>query len=416
MDLIKELQWRGLIKDVTDLELLKESSKKKMTLYCGFDPTADSLHIGHLVPVLMLKRFHDHGHRVIALVGGGTGLIGDPAFRSTERQLLTVETGKKNALKIREQLSQYLDFSNPDKALLLNNYDWLSEITLIDYLNEFGTQFPVNYMLAKETVASRLERGLTYMEFSYMILQALDFHKLYKDYGCNLQIGGSDQWGNITSGVELIRRKEGLYVSGLTLPLITKADGTKFGKSDEGGALWLNKELTSSYQIYQYFLNTLDADVINYLKVFTFLSPKEIEEYEVKTKEAPHLREAQKTLAYELVKTMHGEEEAREALKMSEILFGGNIKELTLPQLKICLEGVKSVDIQEGSELVDGLVALKAATSKRDARELINNGAIYINGEKVVDTYYSFKKEEAIGGELFVIRKSKKYYYLLNLR
>ena len=415
MTLIKELTWRGLIKDATDLELLDQLSQKPMTLYCGFDPTAASLHIGHLVPILMLKRFQNYGHRILALVGGGTGLIGDPSFRKNERQMLTIEQGRLNAEAIKQQLGQYLDFSNPAKTVLLNNYDWLSQINIIDFLSDYGTQFPVNYMLAKETVASRLESGLSYTEFTYMILQGLDYYHLFKNYQCRLQIGGSDQWGNITSGVELIRRKTGESVCGITLPLITKADGTKFGKS-EGGSLWLDKALTSPYTVYQYFLNTLDADVIHYLKVFTFLNEKEIAELEKTTITEPHLRQAQKVLAYELVKIMHSEEDAKEAIKMSEILFGGDVQQLSLSQLKDCLEGVDHAQIEEGSELIDGLLALKAATSKRDARELIQKGSIFLNGEKITDTYYRLNQENAIENEIFVIRKSKKKYYLLSFQ
>lgn len=415
MDLVKEIKWRGLIKDVTDIELLEKLSQKKMTLYCGFDPTAASLHIGHLVPILMLKRFQNYGHRIIALVGGGTGLIGDPSFRKGERQMLTIEQGKENAEAIKQQLSQYLDFSDSSKTLLLNNYDWLHKISVIEFLSNYGTQFPVNYMLAKDTVASRLESGLSYTEFTYMILQSVDYHHLYTNYDCQLQIGGSDQWGNITSGVELIRRKEGVSVCGITLPLITKADGTKFGKS-EGGALWIDKALTSPYTVYQYFLNTLDADVIDYLKVFTFLKQAEIEELGQSVVSEAHLRKAQKVLAYEIVKNMHSEVDAKEALQMSEILFGGDIRKLTLAQLKTCLEGVDNREVEASSELVEALITLKAATSKRDARELIQKGAIYVNGEKITDTYYQLTTQEAIDGQMFVVRKSKKNYYLLYLK
>ncbi len=415
MDLIKDLQWRGLIKDVTDLAMLEELTQKPLTIYCGFDPTASSLHIGHLVPILMLKRFQNHGHRIIALVGGGTGLIGDPSFRKSERKMLTVEQGKINAEGIKKQLSRYLDFSDARKTILLNNYDWLKNISIIEFLSEYGTQFPVNYMLAKDTVASRLEAGLSYTEFTYMILQGVDFYHLFKHENCRLQIGGSDQWGNITSGVELIRRKEGASVCGITLPLITKADGTKFGKS-EGGALWLDRNLTSPYTVYQYFLNTLDADVIHYLKVFTFLTQAEIEALALSVAQEPHLRKAQKVLAFEVVKNMHSEADAQEAITMSDILFGGDVRKLTSEQLAICLEGVDHVEVEENSDFVDGLIAVNAASSKREARELIQKGTFFVNGEKVIDTYYKLTKDQAIGGKMFVVRKSKKKYYLIHIK
>ena len=347
MEFLEELKWRGLIKDTTDAEMLQELLDKKATLYCGFDPTAPSLHIGHLVPVIMLSRFQKAGHRIVALVGGGTGLIGDPSGRSSARKLLTLEDALANAEGLKSQLSRFLDFSDTKKTVLINNYEWLKDINVISFLRDYGRHFPVNYMLAKDTVASRLETGISFTEFSYMIIQSIDFYNLYKRENCRIQLGGSDQWGNITSGVELIRRITGdTETVGITMPLITKSDGTKFGKS-AGGALWLDADKTSPYAIYQYFLNSADADVIHYLKVFTFLNKEEIYALEQEVRENPQNRVAQKKLAYELVKTIHGEAAADEAVKMSQVLFSGKIAELTADQLLVCLNGVPSLNLTE---------------------------------------------------------------------
>ena len=412
MNLLEEMQWRGLYKDVTDLEMLHKLMDEKATIYCGFDPTAPSLHIGHLVPVLMLKRLHDAGHRVIIVVGGGTGLIGDPSGRNSERSLLSLQTSLDNAAALKKQLGRFLNFADPTKAIMVNNYDWLSKINMIEFLRDYGKCFPINYMLAKDTVARRLESGISYTEFSYMIIQAIDFYTLYKNEHCQLQLGGSDQWGNLTSGIELIRRLEGeSEVCAITMPLITKADGTKFGKS-AGGALWLDKNMTSPYALYQYFLNTADADVIHYLKVFTFLLQEEIHEYERGVIEEPHLRAAQKKLAFEIVKTIHSEEDANEAVMMSEVLFGGEIQKLSYEQLKICLSGVPSLKLEAEMPFVDLLVELKAASSKREARELLAKGTYSLNGEKVFDTNLVINKENGIDNKLLVIRRGKKNYYI----
>lgn len=415
MDFLEELEWRGLIKDTTDAKTLKELLDKKATLYCGFDPTAPSLHIGHLVPVIMLSRFQKAGHRIVALVGGGTGLIGDPSGRSSARQLLTLENALENAEGIKSQLSRFLDFSDTKKTVLINNYEWLKDINVITFLRDYGRHFPVNYMLAKDTVASRLETGISFTEFSYMIIQSIDFYNLYQRENCRIQLGGSDQWGNITSGVELIRRITGdTETVGITMPLITKSDGTKFGKS-AGGALWLDKEKTSPYAIYQYFLNSADADVIHYLKVFTFLTKEEIYELEQEVRENPQNRIAQKKLAYELVKTIHGVAAADEAVKMSQVLFSGKIAELSADQLLVCLNGVPSIDLVEDKPLVDVLVEVKAASSKREAREFIKNGSVVINGEKQTDLEYILGKKDAIDEKVIVIRRGKKNYYMVRV-
>jgi len=412
MDFITELQWRGLIKDVTDVNLLGQLLEKKATLYCGFDPTADSLHIGHLVPIQMLMRFQRHGHRIIALVGGGTGLIGDPSGRKNERQLLTLEQSLKNAESIKLQLSQFLDFSDSNRTIMVNNYDWLHKISVIDYLRDFGKSFSINYMLAKDVVASRLQDGISYTEFSYMILQSLDFLNLYEREHCELQIGGSDQWGNITAGVELVRKSKEAAVCGLTLPLITKSDGTKFGKSSSG-SFWLDANRTSPYEIYQYFLNTADADVVHYLKVFTFLSPEEIMELEKTVIEVPEQRLAQRRLAEEMIRIMHGEQALLEAQKMTSVLFGGNVRDLTASQLQICLQGVSSIQVNNPVNIIDALVELKAASSRREARELLAKGTYSLNGEKIEDSSLMLSQANAIDNKLFVLRRGKKNYFLV---
>ena len=412
MNIIEELEWRGLIKDCTDKELLKKLVEEHATVYCGYDPTAASLHIGHLVPVLTLRRLQQAGLRVIALVGAGTGLIGDPSGRKSERQLLTLEQSRINAEGLKSQLGRYLDFSDPKKTLMVSNYDWLKDINVISFLRDYGKNFSINYMLAKDVVASRLEAGISYTEFSYMLLQSIDFLHLYQEEHCQIEMGGSDQWGNITAGVEMIRKVTGNSdVCGFVLPLITKADGTKFGKS-AGGAFWLDRNLTSPYQIYQYFLNSADSEVIHYLKVFTFLTREEIEALEVKVSEHPEFREAQKVLAYEVVKLMHSKEDADDCVKMSEVLFGGNVKDLTLDQIELCFEGVPSLTVSEGDSLVDKLIEIKACSSKRDARELISKGTFSLNGEKTTDTYLTLTKDLAIDGKVIVVRKGKKKYFL----
>ena len=415
MEFLEELKWRGLIKDTTDAEMLQELLEKKATLYCGFDPTAPSLHIGHLVPVITLSRFQKAGHRIVALVGGGTGLIGDPSGRSSARKLLTLEDALANAEGLKSQLSRFLDFSDTKKTVLINNYEWLKDINVISFLRDYGRHFPVNYMLAKDTVASRLETGISFTEFSYMIIQSIDFYNLYKRENCRIQLGGSDQWGNITSGVELIRRITGdTETVGITMPLITKSDGTKFGKS-AGGALWLDADKTSPYAIYQYFLNSADADVIHYLKVFTFLNKEEIYALEQEVRENPQNRVAQKKLAYELVKTIHGEAAADEAVKMSQVLFSGKIAELTADQLLVCLNGVPSLDLTEEKPLVDVLVEIKAASSKREAREFVKNGSVLINGEKQTNIEHVLSKNDAIDNKVIVIRRGKKNYYMVRV-
>jgi tyrosyl-tRNA synthetase len=416
MDLLQELEWRGLINQVTDEEGLRQLlNEEKVTLYCGFDPTADSLHIGNLLPILTLRRFQLAGHRPIALVGGATGLIGDPSGKKSERTLNPKETVQQWSNRIKEQLSRFLDFDAQDNpAKIANNYDWIGSIDVITFLRDVGKNFGLNYMLAKESVQSRIETGISFTEFSYMILQAFDFLQLYQTENCRLQIGGSDQWGNITAGLELIRKTEGeAKAFGLTIPLVTKADGTKFGKT-ESGTIWLDKEKTSPYEFYQFWINTDDRDVIKYLKYFTFLSKDEIEELERKLLEAPEQRAAQKALAEEMTKLVHGEDALKQAIRISEALFSGTVSELTAEEIEQGFKDVPSFEY-EGEEvsLVELLVMAKIVPSKRQAREDIANGAIYVNGERVQDINAVITKENRIEGRFTIIRRGKKKYYLI---
>lgn len=422
MNILDELEWRGLINQVTDREgLEKLLDSQTVTLYCGFDPTADSLHIGHLVPIVMLKRFQKAGHKPIALVGGGTGMIGDPSGRSSERSLNSKEVVMGFAESIQKQIGKLVNFGEGENPIVSrNNYDWLSNMTFIEVLRDAGKHFSINYMLAKESVSSRIETGITYTEFSYMLLQSIDFMKLYEEENCQLQIGGSDQWGNITAGMELIRRtrenpeEEDVKVFGLTVPLITKADGTKFGKS-AGNAIWLDPEKTTPYEFYQFWINTDDRDVVKFLRYFTFLSKEEIEELEKEVETQPEKRVAQKRLAEEMTILVHSKEALQQAIKISDALFSGNIKELTVEEIE---QGFKDVPTHQLEKtdigLVDLLVQAKISPSKRQAREDIQNGAIYINGERQQDTNYEVTAADRIGDVFTVIRRGKKKYTLID--
>lgn len=416
MDLLEDLQYRGLINQITDEEGLKKLlAEESVKLYCGFDPTADSLHIGHLLPILILRRFQLAGHKPIALVGGATGLIGDPSGKKAERTLNAKETVENWVESIKGQLSRFLDFdSKENPAIMANNYDWTGKMDVITFLRDVGKNFGLNYMLAKDTVQSRLESGISFTEFSYMILQSLDFLKLYETENCRLQIGGSDQWGNITAGLELIRKThEEAKAFGLTVPLVTKADGTKFGKT-EGNAVWLDPEKTTPYEFYQFWINTDDRDVVNYLKYFTFLSHEEIEELAKATAEQPEKRLAQKALAEDVTKLVHGEAALKQAIRISEALFSGNIKELNGAEIEQGFKDVPSFTNTEAeTNLVDLLVAAKISPSKRQAREDIQNGAIYINGDRVTDVGYVLGDSDKIEGKFTIIRRGKKKYYLI---
>ncbi|HJD14918.1 MAG TPA: tyrosine--tRNA ligase [Candidatus Enterococcus stercoripullorum] len=414
-DLFQELKERGLVYQTTDEDaLVKHLNEESVKLYVGFDPTADSLHIGHLLPILMLRRFQQHGHMPIALVGGGTGMIGDPSFKDQERQLNTLETVQNWSQSIKNQLSRFIDFDNEENpAIIANNYEWLGKLSLIDFLRDVGKNFTINYMMSKESVKRRIETGISYTEFAYQLLQAYDFLKLYDNYGCLLQLGGSDQWGNITSGIELMRRERDVQGFALTMPLITKADGTKFGKS-EGNAVWLDAEKTTPYEFYQFWINTDDRDVIKFLKYFTFLSLDEIAEIEKEFMAAPETRVAQKALAKEVTTLVHGKEAYEQAVHISQALFSGNIKELSASEIKQGFKGVPSYTVPQDADLklLEVLVVSGLVQSKRQAREDLQNGAIYINGERVQDLEYQLSDVDKIG-DMVVLRRGKKKYFLL---
>lgn len=414
--LIEDLKWRGLIYQQTDEQGIEDLlNKEQVTLYCGADPTADSLHIGHLLPFLTLRRFQEHGHRPIVLIGGGTGMIGDPSGKSEERVLQTEEQVDKNIEGISKQMHNIFEFGTDHGAVLVNNRDWLGQISLISFLRDYGKHVGVNYMLGKDSIQSRLEHGISYTEFTYTILQAIDFGHLNRELNCKIQVGGSDQWGNITSGIELMRRMYGQTDAyGLTIPLVTKSDGKKFGKS-ESGAVWLDAEKTSPYEFYQFWINQSDEDVIKFLKYFTFLGKEEIDRLEQSKNEAPHLREAQKTLAEEVTKFIHGEDALNDAIRISQALFSGDLKSLSAKELKDGFKDVPQVTLSnDTTNIVEVLIETAISTSKRQAREDVNNGAIYINGERQQDVNYALAPEDKIDGEFTIIRRGKKKYFMVN--
>lgn len=418
-ELLNDLKFRGLVNQVTDVEgLAKVLEEGDIKLYSGFDPTADSLHIGHLLPVLTLRRFQLNGHHPIGLVGGATGLIGDPSGKKAERTLNTADIVQDWSNRIKGQLSRFLDFENEkNPAIIVNNFDWIGKLDVISFLRDVGKNFGINYMLAKDSVQTRIETGISFTEFSYMILQSYDFLNLYQNNDCKLQIGGSDQWGNITAGLELIRKsEEDSKAYGLTIPLVTKADGTKFGKT-EGGAIWLDAEKTSPYEFYQFWINTDDRDVMKYLKYFTFLTHEEILELENEVATAPEKRSAQKALAEEVTKLVHGEEALQQAIKISAALFSGDIKQLTAGEILEGFKDVPTTEIEEGEiGLIDLLIQAKISPSKRQAREDISNGAIYINGDREQDLTKVITNEDKIEGKFTVIRRGKKKYFLIRYK
>ena len=377
--------------------------------YLGADPTADSLHIGHLLAYLVAKRLEDYGHKPILVIGGGTGLIGDPSFKSQERKLLSIEESLKNAEGIARQAKHILP-----EAMIVNNYDWLSSLNAIEFLRDIGKHFNVAYMMSKDSVKSRIENGISFTEFSYQIIQAWDFEHLYRNFNCTLQIGGQDQWGNITAGMELIRKIHTIEakVYGITFPLVTKADGTKFGKT-ESGAVWLDKNKTSVYDFYQYWINTADQDVINRLKQFTFLNKEQIEELEKSLNNEPEKRLAQKVLAEEITKLVHGEKEFKKAVKVTEALFSGDVSDLDIEEIEMGFSNLDSIEVTEEKLLIDCLVELQIASSKRQARELIGSNAITINGNKETDLDFLVKKEKALHQKYSIIRKGKKKYAII---
>ena len=408
MTLYEELKWRGLIQDISSPDLIDKLNNGGLTFYIGTDPTADSMHIGHYSSFLISKRLAKAGHHPILLVGGATGLIGDPK-PTAERPMISKEEVEHNFKGLKKQAEEIFGFE------VVNNYDWTKDINVIDFLRDYGKYFNINYMLAKDKVKSRLESGITYAEFSYMILQALDFMHLYEERGCTLQVAGSDQWGNITAGIELVRKKLDKEIYGMVMPLVTDSNGVKFGKT-EGNALWLDKNKTSSYELYQYLINLEDSMIIEYLKKLTFLSKEEIEEIEKRHNENPGLREAHKILAREVITDIHGKEEYEKALKLSQVLFSGDIKELTSKEIEEVFKGVPTYETEPGKTLIDVLVESHAASSKREAREFINNGAISINGDVVKDENCLIDNSKAIDDKYIAIRRGKKKYYLIILK
>lgn len=413
MNIIDELAWRDAINQQTNEEGLRELTENtSISLYCGVDPTGDSMHIGHLIPFMMMKRFQLAGHHPYILIGGGTGTIGDPSGRTTERVLQTMEAVQHNVDSLSNQMKKL--FGKDAEVTMVNNYDWLSELSLLDFLRDYGKNFNVNTMLAKDIVASRLESGISFTEFTYQILQSIDFYTLHKIHNIQLQIGGADQWGNITAGLDLIRKKEGpeAKVFGLTIPLMLKADGTKFGKT-AGGAIWLDPKKTSPFEFYQFWLNQDDRDVIKYLKFFTFLDKEEIDALAEKVEKEPGKREAQRRLAEEVTRFVHDDAALEEAQKISEALFSGNIKDLTIEEIEQGLEHVPTVEItKDAKNIVDWLVDTEIEPSKRQAREDVSGGAISINGDRVTDLDFAVDPTQHFDGKFVVVRKGKKNYFL----
>lgn len=418
-NIVTVLQERGLVSQMTESGLPEAAASGRLYVYCGFDATAPSLQIGNLVPVMALAHFQRCGHRPILLVGGGTSMIGDPSGKSIERPLLTPEQVREHAENIRQQLAGYLDFEGPTGALLLNNADWLDEMSVIEFLRDVGKHFTVNSMLAKESVKSRLgsEQGISFTEFSYMLLQATDFLHLFDEHSCTVQVGGHDQWGNLISGVELIRRTREAHVHALTVPLILSATGAKFGKS-EGNALWLDPELTTPYQLYQYWINTDDRDVAHYLKIFTFLSLEEIAEIERRQAADPARRVGQRALAFEVTKLVHGEATARAVAAASSVLFGSGVAELTpdvLPHLAgaVPTANVPLAALRDGLPVLDALVSAGAQPSKGAARRLIQQGGLYVNDHRWSDPEGKLTRDDALFGRAILLRTGKNKYHLL---
>lgn len=414
MDILEDLKFRGLIYQISNEKELKEKLKKeKIVLYCGFDPTAPSLHVGNLLQLITLKRFQNFGHLPIALLGGATSLIGDPSGKEKERPLLLKEEIEKNKLAIKEQINNILEDGN---FKILDNSEWLSKIDLISFLRDYGKYFQVSQMLTKESVKSRMSTtGISFCEFSYMILQAIDFLELKKRENCDLQIGGSDQWGNITAGIDFVRKILGIEVFGLTLPLITTKSGKKFGKTEKG-AIFLDKNLTSPYQFYQFWINTDDEDVIKFLKYFSFLPKEEILELEKETKKSPKERKAQKLLASEMTKLVHGEGELKRVERISQILFYGNIRELKEEEIKEALFNVPTEKIPKRKKIsvIELLTLSKAAKSKSEAKRLIQQSGVMVNGVGPISSIERiFNDFEALYGKYFIIKKGKRNYYLL---
>ena len=408
MTLYEELEWRGLIKDVAGEDIKNKLNNEKISFYWGTDPTADSLHLGHYSSLITAKRLAKAGHHPILLVGGATGLIGDPR-PTAERELIAKETVEKNIEGIKAQVLRIFD----GNAEIVNNYDWMKDFSFLDFLRDIGKYINVSYMLGKDIISRRLESGITFAEFSYTLIQGYDFLHLFRSKNCVLQAEGADQWGNITTGLELIRKIEGKEAYGFTMPLVLDKYGNKFGKS-AGNALWLDINKTSSYELYQYLINVDDSMVISYLKIFTFLSREEIEELEAKNAANPELREAHKALAREIITDLHGEAEYEKAVNISNALFSGNVKALSLADIKVGFRDVPTVEIEDnGTTLIDVLVNNKICSSRREAREFLNAGSITLNGDKVTDENLAITRDLAIEGEVIVLRRGKKKNYIV---
>ena len=404
MNCFEDLKWRGLIKDISSPLLEKKLNEEKLTFYIGTDPTADSMHIGHFSSFLIASRLAKYGHKPILLIGGATGLIGDPK-PSNERQMISKELVQKNVEGLTRQAKEIFGFE------VVNNYDWTKNLSVLDFLRDYGKYINVNYMLDKDIINRRLESGITFCEFAYTILQGMDFVQLYKDKGVTLQVAGSDQWGNITTGIELARKKEDVELYGMTMPLVLDANGVKFGKT-EGNALWLDKNKTSSYELYQYLINTSDKIVIKYLKMLTFLSKEEIDKIEEEHKKEPEKRMAQEILAKEIITFLHGEEEFNKAKIMSKALFSEDITKLSANDILNNFKDMEHIDLEEDCLLEDLLVNSKICSSKREAREIVGGNAISLNNKKINDPTYLVKKENAIDNKVYLIKKGKKKYYL----
>ncbi len=418
--LFEELQWRGMIHQTTHPELEEKLHQESFTLYCGFDPTSDSLHIGSLLPIMGLVHFQRWGHKPIVLIGGGTGLIGDPSGKKDERQLQSKEDVERNAQGIKKQLSHFISFEGKHSAIMVNNADWLCELRLLDFLRDIGKHFSVNVMLTKDAIRQRLEdreHGISYTEFTYCLLQSYDYLHLCKNFDCRLQIGGSDQWGNIVAGMELTRRLLGKETYGLTLPLVTKSDGTKFGKT-ESGNVWLDANKTTPYRFYQFWINQADADTPKYLRYFTLLSREEIEYLEGQVQTEPHKRAGQKALAREITKMVHGETALQSAIRASEAMFGGDLHELELSVLEDVFSDVPHANapinyISENPFLLDLLLTTNILESKGEGKRLIKNGGLYVNNERITDDALRLSENHLLGGSLLVVRLGKKDYRLI---
>ena len=406
MNCFEDLKWRGLIKDISSDELINKLNNESLTFYIGTDPTADSMHIGHFSSFLIATRLAKYGHKPILLVGGATGLIGDPK-PSSERQMITKEEVSKNVEGLTKQAKEIFGFE------VVNNYDWIKDINTIDFLRDYGKYINVNYMLDKDIIARRLDSGITFCEFAYTILQGLDFLHLYHDKGVTLEVAGSDQWGNITTGIELARKKDNVELYGLTMPLVLDSNGVKFGKT-EGNALWLDKNKTSSYELYQYLINSDDNCVIDYLKKLTFLTKEQIEEVEKKHLERPEDRYAQSILAKEVITFLHGEDEYKHALDLSKVLFSGDVSSLTEKDIEEVFKGIPTFSIDSNENILDFLVKYGILSSKREAREFVSSGSITINGKKIDDMDLIVTKDMAISDKYIIVRRGKKKYYLGN--